>query len=429
MKIVPADLRGTPFPRLWLGETASMLGTQFTTLAIPLLALYELGADVMQMSLLNSAGDAAVLVFGLSAGVLADRYERVGIMLVANAGRVLVLLAIPLAYLMGWLSIPMLVICAFAIGTGSILFDSAYSGYVPKLLTVRQLGTANSYFQASQSSTDVAGPGVAGLLVQLIGAPLVVLVDAISYVVSTICLLRLPRFGPGADEEEEATHLSAIKSGLGLVWRDRVLRATAVSAGHSNIFHGMFYSVFLIFLARDIGLSSGLIGLIFSVGGVAGVLCAPLSAKIVAQRDWIAVIAVAYFLPGVFALLVPLTTSMGHLTAIILVTLAEIGWVAAVVVNLIVSETLKQAITPDSHLSRVTSTIRFISWGVEPIGALLGGVLAIGVLGHVGTLVLASAGLATAAVWWLVLPPTDRARVQTMRSARGGDASDAPAIG
>lgn len=429
MRMLPSQLRGTPFGRLWFGETMSMLGSQFTTLALPLLALYVLNANVLQMSVLNTAGDAAVLLFGLSAGVLADRFERVRIMLGANVTRMLVLGIVPLAYFLGWLSFPLLVVCAFLVGIGSILFDSAYSAYVARLLDVRELAAANSYFQASQSSSDVLGPGLAGVLVRIIGAPLVVLVDAVSYLISSVCLLRMPRFQRCADEDEQTTHLAAIKSGLSLVWRDRVLRATAISAGHSNVFHGMFFSVLLIFLARDLNFSSTVIGLVFAVGGIAGVIGAPVSAWVANRGGWVRSIAVAYFLPGVFGLLVPLAHGFATWPAIVLVGVAVFGWTAAVVVNLVISETLKQALTPDTHLSRVTSSIRFISWGVEPVGALLGGVLAIGFLGHVGTLVLASVGLATSAVWWLLLPQADRRRAENVRNEKEEVPADAPVTG
>ena len=191
-----SELKRTGFFRLWTGETLSLAGAQITHFAIPLMAVLLLDADSWDMGLLAAAGSAATLVFGLSAGVLADSYERRNVMQWANVARALLLLAVPALWYLGQLGMWMLLAITFAVGALTLLFDSAMSAYLPRLVGKRHLAPANSWMEGSAAVGEVAGPGLAGVLVQTLGAPLAVLLDALSYLGSAIALRRLPRAAP-----------------------------------------------------------------------------------------------------------------------------------------------------------------------------------------------------------------------------------------
>lgn len=402
-KVLNSSLTRTGFFKLWLGEAISLAGTQITTFAIPLIAVLTLHANAWQMSLLGAAGSAATLLFGLFVGVWADRYERKRLLLFANAGRCLVLFAIPVLYWSGYLSLPVLLAVTFVVGVLSLLFDSTMSAYLPGLVGTDGLTTANSWLQGSVSVGEIAGPGLAGILVQILTAPIVILVDIASYLVSSFAIVTLPGGKQERQQEgdDEQPHLQAALAGLRLLWNDRIQGPLALAAAHFNLFTSMFFVLYTLYVIRVLHFSPFLLGLTTTIGGVGGLLGASMSSRI-ARLGYGRVLCVAYALPGLAGLLVPLAQSFGMPYSAILVGASSALWSCSVVINLVLSEAIKQAYVPDYLLGRVTATVRFISWGIEPLGALLAGALAVSFLGLRGTLLLAASGVATSALWpWL----------------------------
>ncbi|MGW4499114.1 MFS transporter [Micromonospora sp. NPDC004336] len=402
------ELAATGFYRLWLGETMSVAGSQITYFAIPIIAVLSLGADSVQMGILGAAGSAATLVFGLYAGVWADRYERRGLLRRLNLGRALVLLVVPVCYLLDLLSVPVLVLVVFTVGTLSLIFDSAMSAYVPRLVGRAQLTRANSWMEGSAAVGEVAGPGLAGVLVQLLSVPLVLLVDACTYLVSVVAMSRLPEDRPAvATEPEEQGRFRRATSGIMLLLRDRMQRPLLVAAAHFNFFTAMFFAIYVLYIVKVLHFSPVQIGILAALGGGAGLMASTTASRISDRFGLGRPLIVAYALPGAGAVLTPLAASVSMPVAFTLVAVSQTVWVFAVVVNLILSESIKQALVPSHMLGRATASIRFVSWGVEPFGALLGGLLGATRLGLGGTLVLASVGLATSALWPLLSPARD----------------------
>ena len=417
-----SSLAGTGFFPVWAGESISLVGAQVTFFALPLVAILALDANAFGMSLLTTAGSLAVLLLAPSIGVWADQHERRTTMVLANLCRGALLLTVPAAHLAGILSLPLLLVVAFGVGALTLLFDSAMSSYVPALVGPTRLVPANSWMQSSISVSDTAGPGLAGLLVQVLGAPLAVVADALSYCASTVALLMSPRVGSPPATAERELHRAAIKEGLRVVLTDRVLRPLTLAAAHFNLFTSMFFTLYLLFLVRTLEFSPLLIGLLNIAGGVAGLAGAAISARLAARFGYGRVLTVVYAMPGPAALLVPLADRTGAGVGAVLVAGSSAAWSGSVIVNLVLSESVKQTLVPHHLLGRATSIIRFVSFGVEPVGALLAAAL-VGVgLGVSGTLVLASVGLGTSAVWLLA------SRVYSLRDldaqATGADAPD-----
>ncbi|MFF4245051.1 MFS transporter [Streptomyces sp. NPDC001822] len=403
------SFRGTGFLRLWSGETVSLAGTEVTFMAIGIAAATTLAATPWQMGVLEAAESAAVLLLGLSAGVWADRYERRRIMLVANLARCVLILSVPLLYWLDALSMPVLYAVVFLVGALTLLFDSAMSAYLPRLLPRSRLERANSWMEASTSVGSVAGPGLAGMLIQVMSAPVALLVDSVSYLVSYLTLARLPKAPPSADpdapdSEPRESHRRAVLKGLRLLRVDRIQRPMILAAAHFNIFHTMFFAVHTLFVLRVLGFSPGLLGATSMAGGVAGLLGASFTPALTRLLGQGRTLIIVYAAPGVSALLVPLADHAGHrAVAIALVSASTFTWTFAVVVNLVISETVKQALVPDHLLGRVTATTRFVSWGVQPVGALVGGWLG-GRLGLFEVMLISAAGLFTSALWPLLSP-------------------------
>jgi MFS family permease len=394
-----SPLAGTGFFRLWLGESASLAGSQVTAFALPVIAVLSLHASPWQMGILGAAASAANLVLGLPAGRLADTGDRLRIMHLANLCRALVLSVPPVLYATGHLTVAVLVVVTFLVGGLSLLFDSAMSAYLPRLVEARALTSANAWMQGSISVAEVAGPGLAGSLVQLLGAPVTLLADAASYLVSSLNLRAMPALPPDHEDAPEESLLRSFTAGATLLRRDGIQGPLAVAAAHFNFFTSMFFALYAIYVLRVLHFAPLLFGAVTMVGGAAGLGAAAVSNRLAARLGNGVLLLGAYGLPGVAGLLVPLAEGAARPVAVLLVALSAGMWAALVVLNLITSEAIKQAMVPNRLLGRVTAAVRFISWGVEPFGALAGGALGGSMLGLRGTMVLASVGVATSAVW------------------------------
>lgn len=196
-----------------------------------------------------------------------DREKQKPVLLTANLGRAALLGLVPLLYFTGLLSVGYLCAIAFLAGTCGVFFDLAYQSFLPKLVDRDRLVDANSRVRASGSVADLAGPGIGGFLVQAISAPVAVLADALSFLVSAAWLLRvrvqertpLPPAG-GRNLKRE------MGEGLRVTFGDRVLRAGACAAATYNLFWGSIEAVLILYMVRRLGMSAGEIGLTFAVG-------------------------------------------------------------------------------------------------------------------------------------------------------------------
>ena len=176
------------FLLLWSGQTISQLGSQITTWALPLTAIVLLKATASQMGLLVAVRNVSYLLVGLFAGVWVDRVKRRPLLIVTDIGRALLLGSIPIAALLGYLSMTQLYIVTFLTGLLAVLFDVAYQSFLPSLVARDQLVEGNSKLQASVAMAEIAGPGLAGVLVQLLTGPIAILTDTLSFVVSALSL-------------------------------------------------------------------------------------------------------------------------------------------------------------------------------------------------------------------------------------------------
>ena len=190
----PKDLtrrRWRDFRCLWAGESVSLLGSEVTRLALPLAAVVTLHASAGQLGLLGAAAYAPFLVFGLPAGLWVDRHRRRPVLIVADLGQLAAIGSVPLLAVLGALSVPALLIAAFAAGTFAVFFELAYRAYLPAIVPVEALTGANSRLTASESAAEIGGPGLGGVLAQVFGAPYALLLDAASFLFSAIGLASI----------------------------------------------------------------------------------------------------------------------------------------------------------------------------------------------------------------------------------------------
>jgi MFS family permease len=366
------------FRRLWIGETVSQFGTMISQLALPLVAILVVHAPTFEVGLLTAFETAAFLVVGLPAGAWVDRMRFRRVLIVNDLIRAAMLGSIPLAQLLGILTIGQLYVVALVTGVSTVFFDVAYQSYLPQLVDRKLLVEGNAKLQASESVSQIAGPSIGGLLIQALTAPYAVLIDAVSFLWSAGWVAAI-KARPARPERKPDRQLHReIGEGLRFVLGNRMLRAIAMCTGSANLFSSMAVAVFYVLLARELHVSPGIIGLIMStsaIGGLAGSLLASRFAARIGQGPAIWISAAA---TGPFCFVAPFVHRDWTLA---LLAVAQIGmWMGVVVYN-ITQVSFRQGLCPPELLGRMNATMRFLVWGTMPLGAVIGGALgsAIGV--------------------------------------------------
>jgi len=391
------------FLLLWGGQTVSLLGSQVTVWALPFTAIYALHAGAGQVGLLAAAGTAPSLLFGLLAGVWVDRVRRRPLLIAADLGRALLLGSIPLAAVQGWLTIGQLYVVAFLTGTLSVLFDVAYRSYLPSLVERAALTDGNSKLETSATIAAMTGPGLAGGLVQLITAPIAILADALSFIVSvlSLALIRTREITPSIPEQRRHI-LREIGEGLRAVLRHPILRALAASSGLFNLFDSLLMALYALYLTRVLGASAALAGLILVLGGIGGLIGATFAGRVTRRVGLGPAIIGGALIGGIAELVIGLATGPLWLAAVMVI--AGEGCVqAGAAVYRINGVSLRQALVPDRLQGRINSTVRFISVGATPLGALLAAQIGT-TYGVRPAVLLAGTGTLFAYLWVLFSP-------------------------
>ncbi|MGB2825270.1 MAG: MFS transporter, partial [Thermoplasmata archaeon] len=224
------------FLNVWAAETISVFGSQFYLIAMPLAAVLVLDANAADMGLLFAVEMSPFLIFGLFAGVLADRMERRRMMIVCDFGRAFALAVIPVAWYFNLLTWPVMFGVAFTAGVFTAFFDIAYQAYLPVLVKRNQLLDANSKLETSRSSSQVAGPSIAGLLVDIAGAPLAIVTNSLSFIGSAVFLLRVKKRESVVRKGAHKSIMAEIREGLDIVFSSPTLRGIAGCTATSNLF-------------------------------------------------------------------------------------------------------------------------------------------------------------------------------------------------
>src|SRR5687767_12258322 len=241
--------RHPDFLRLWAGHTVSMAGSLVGRFALPLVAIISLDASPGQVALLRMADFLPGVVIGLVAGVWVDRLRRRPLMIWTDVGRAVLLLSIPLAAVLDLLSLTQLVVVVIAAGTLTALFEIASRSYLPSVISREELVEGNSKLQASSSIVEIGAFGFAGVLVQVLTAPIAILIDAISFVISALFLADIRKPEPSARPAQDGhTTWMAIREGLRLVVHDPILRALAGAKATNELFLHIWVSMLLVFL-------------------------------------------------------------------------------------------------------------------------------------------------------------------------------------
>lgn len=360
------------FRQLWIAETATQMGTATGQIALPFVAVVTLHSSTLQVGLLTSFEYLAFLLVSLPVGAWVDRIPRRPVLLVSDISRAVLLGSIPLAVHFKFVSIIYLYIIAFIVGIFTVFFDTAYQSYLPYLVEDHQLVEGNSKLEASRAIAQVSGPGIGGFLIQWLTAPIALLVDSVSFLGSAFFLGRISvrevRSEPKADR-----HLGReITEGLRFVSGNRPLRAIVSTSTLWNLFGTINTSLLLLLLSRDVGLSAGKIGLIFSGTGLGALLGALLANRVSGRLGQGPTVVWSTAVGTVAGLGIPEMQRDWRLWVGILALTVNL---CALVVYNITQVSYRQQLCPPEMQGRMNSTIKCVVLGAMPLGALAGGTL------------------------------------------------------
>jgi predicted MFS family arabinose efflux permease len=405
--------RQKDFLKFWIGETVSLFGSQITHLALPLTAVVLLNATPMQMGILTAAGTAPYLFLTLFAGVWVDRHRRRPILVIANFGRALLLLLIPLLAWFEILRIEHVIGVAFLVGVLTVFFEVTYQSFLPRLLDRNQLADGNSKLSMSTATSEIGGPGFAALLVQVFSAPFALVVDACSFLVSAFSLLMIRKEEP---EPAPSTHepvLAAIREGWRFMIGNRYLSAIAGEAATYNLFWNVIQAIFMLYMVRELGMNAGSISLIFIVGSVGGLLGALVTNRMANHLGVGATVVGAAVISDLVTIALPFVAQTSINVVVVLALIFFIRGFGMTAVN-VHTYSLRQSIIPDQLLGRTNAAYRLLTYGAMPLGALLGGFLSER-FGLQPTLLVGAVGLLSTWLWLWFSPVRQLRRIPAAR--------------
>lgn len=356
----------------WSAGTLSGVGTAVSAVALPLTAVTVLDASAFEMGMLAAAAYLAWILVGLPAGAIVQRLPLRRVQVVADLVRAVAVLSVPIVWWAGGLSLAQLLLVALAVNFAEVFFFAANTTFLPSVVPKEQLTSRNSLISGTHAATQLGGPSLGGLLVQVVGAVPALVVDALSYLGSALLLRRLPeRRQPQPDEPESMAAM--IGAGWRFVTRHPVMAPATWWACVVNFVCGVQLALFAYYLVHELDTPPGLVGLLLAAEGVGSLAFAAITPWLVDRIGSARVLLFEGLLGAVGAAVIPLGSGW-------------VGWVCFAVGNLIfagsvvpgsvVTRTYRQVASPPELLSRVMVTVRFVSWGAIPIGGLLAGLSA-----------------------------------------------------
>ena len=373
-----ALLRTPGFAWLWGGQTFSTFGSQIGSLALAFIAVKQLGAGPAEMGWLSAAGTASFLLVGLVAGAWVDRWIKRRVMIIADVVRMVCVGLIPALYFANALNVWVVIAIAFVMGLATVFFDVSYQSFVPVILPSDKIAAGNSALETTNQTAGIAGPGIVGFLIDLFKAPTLLIIDAVSYLVSALTLGMIKDTEtPKPKADRRPLHVE-IREGLRFVVRQPLIRRISLTTSVNNLFTSLMFSIFaLVFLGSQyLNFGAAAFGLLGTSGAIGSLLGALATTKLIKWVGEGTLISVSAILSGCITLLVPIAVTMHNsLTLPLLLVMDFVNGFAVLAYN-ITQVSARQRLCPPELLGRMNASIRFFVWGVMPIGGLLGGAIA-----------------------------------------------------
>jgi MFS family permease len=384
------------FLKLWIGESTSQAGSRMTDLALPLTGILVLDATPGELGILSAAEFTPLLIVTLAAGMWADRHARRPVLIAANFGRAVLLSLVPILAFTGLLTMLILCVLAFAVGTFTAIFDVTYVAYLPSLVRHEHLVEANSKLEASYSVAEVGGRGASGLLVQALSAPGAIVVDAATYLVAAASLIAMNHPETPRRPDARLRFKDEIVVGFHASLGNRTLRPLILQSASFNALNAVLVVVLPIYALQSLNLGPAGLGLVVAIGGVgavAGALCATRTGAVLGHTR---AMTLGMATACVASLGLPLAGGSRLLTITVIAATQCIFGAGLALFN-VHSLSIRQAVVPPERIGRATAAYRLVTWIAIPIGSVLGGLLADRIGTH-AALFVAAVGLSLSAV-------------------------------
>ncbi|MEV4538128.1 MFS transporter [Asanoa sp. NPDC049518] len=392
-------MRLTAFWRWWTAGTTSHVGSAVGGIALPLTALAVLDASAFEMGLITAAGYLAYLLISLPAGVIVQRVPLRGMQVALDLVRAVAIASVPLAWWLDSLTVAQLVLVALVVSFANVLFDVANQTFLPEIVPAAQLQARNSLNSGTHAATQLGGPSLGGLAVQLLGAVPTLLVDAVSYLISAVLLGTLPARRVRRPAERPPM-VAMIREGWHFVLRHPIMGPAMWDATATNFVCGAMLALFPFYLVRDLHATPLLVGLLLAADGLGTLVGAALTTRFTDRVGTARGLIVAAFVGVAGALVIPLGTGTA---AYLCFAAGNLVFAGSTVVLSVTTRTYRMLASPPELLSRVIATVKFVSWGAIPLGSLLAGVLA-GPLGARTTLLVFGALTVLSPIIYLSTP-------------------------
>ncbi|MCO1657252.1 MFS transporter [Pseudonocardia humida] len=375
MTALPQLRRQPGFRRFWVASTVSDLGTRISTVAIGVLVVVDLGGSAADVGLVQGATMLPYLAVGLFVGVLADRIRRKPLLVATDLGRAVALGCVPALWALGWLDVPVLVAVMLVFGLLSVLNAAAHQSFLPRLVAREQLHRANVRLDQSDAVAQTSGPLVGGGLVAAIGAPVTILVDALSYAVSGVLTALTPADDP-VPERERRSVVAELREGVGWVYRHPTLRPLALGTHGWFLFHAVLNATYVPYALLELRLDAVGLGATFALAGVGALAGSSASERVGGLIGIPAVVTACWLLEAVGFAVIALAGAHDGPVVVVLAAGGQLLYGLGMGLENPITLSYRQALTPDRLQGRMNATIRSFNRAMVVVGAPLGGLLA-----------------------------------------------------
>ena len=393
-------LRQRDFGLFWLGSSVNKLGTAVNGVVTPLFAVTALHADAFQVGLLTAATWLPWLLVGLPAGAWVDRLPRRPILLATSTLSTVFMLGLWTAARTGTATFALLLFVGLAVGVAGVFANTAGVVFLPSLVGPDRLTGANARLQASEAVALVAGPSLGGVLTGLFSPSLGLFLDAVSFAFSAVCLVQIRAEETTAPRGGRTRLAHDVADGMRLVWRDPLLRVMTANAAVANLAMTGTEGLAIVFLDRALHVSSTWVGALVASWGIGAAVGALVATRVAARIGSARTLLVATLAGSPFGFLVPLSTGGSGL--VLFVVGALVPFVGVAMYN-VVAGSFRQHYCAPGTLGRVTATMKCFLYGAAPVGAVMGGAMAVA-LGVRGALWVCMALNVVAAGLFLLSP-------------------------
>ena len=368
--------RHRDFLHLWGAQTVSAFGSRITRTALPVIAIVMVTADPIEIAILGSLSVVPGIVVGLFAGGFVDRNAKRPVLVIADLVRALSVFSVPVAAWYGELTIEQLYVVAGAVGACSALFQLADTAYLRLVIGPDRLIDGNAKLQATDSVAEIGGPGLAGVLIQALTAPVTMVIDALSYVVSALLIVRMKTIeAPTAATHAAWSIVDDVRIGLRAGFGHPIVGRTFWAIAIDDLSNGFFMAVYMLFALQTLALDVATVGIVISLGGLSALagafVAATLSRRFGFGRAMVATFAIGE-LSRFFLVAATLAPSFG----IAWLSAGQLAEDGALVAFSILASSYRQAVLPLDVMGRANAMLQVMTGALLPLGAFAAGALA-----------------------------------------------------